>query len=66
MKSAPPLPGTGPDEVADFSHRQLSVNDLKRISSKPRLKRLDLSFSSISDADLKSLGRFGLVASGFF
>lgn len=47
------LPGDGPEEVADLSSRFLTPEDLEALKSKPRLKRLDLHDSSISDEDLE-------------
>lgn len=47
------LPGDGPEEVGDLSSRFLTPEDLEALKSKPRLKRLDLHDSSISDQDLE-------------
>ncbi len=51
-----PLPGRGPDEVADFSNQRIDEDAFRAaLDSKPRLKRLDLHDSSISDDFLTNL-----------
>ncbi|MBA3273318.1 MAG: hypothetical protein H0T11_05535, partial [Chthoniobacterales bacterium] len=49
------LPGDGPDEVADLSGQELRPEDISGLAAMPRLKRLELGASSVSDNDLATL-----------
>lgn len=48
------LPGSGPD-VEDLEGRIVTQADLERIATKSELVRLDLSFTNVTDSDLKYL-----------